>query len=290
MQKELQRPSPNRPQELLQDLLGNKEHLRQILTGENNKPFLEGEKRKIDNFGPQEKVIFLEQTFAILSDPNPRSQDKRDVALDLLRIIDLKSINPEKLKKSYLKAASNLKKNLNIDSDPWGEIHALLTAGKIIVPSIEDSRGITLTWKQIAIAFTGTDRQKILDDIKEIRQLMPSKFPELDSNVKILLKEGLRDQDIATQLGVKILDIHRSTSRLRNKGIRLGSFNRKKGKRQTEQQKQLFEAVKNLRNKGMGNLEIASVLGTPQEKIKSITRELILKGEIPPIYKPRKKV
>lgn len=290
MQKELPRPIPNRPQELLQDLFGNKEYLRQILIGKNNIPFLEQKKRRIDDLNPQEKVIFLEQTFAILSDPNPRSQDQRDVALDLLRIIDLKNIDPEKLKKSYLKAASNLKKNLNIDSDPYGEIHALLEAGKIIVPFIENSRNITQEWNRVAKAFTGLDRQKILDDIKEIRQLMPSKFLELDSNVKILLNEGLRDQDIATELGVEILDIQRSTSRLRGKGIKLGSFNRPKGRMQTEQQKQLFEAVKNLRNKGMGNLEIAKELETPISTIVDIARKLIRKGEILPIYKPRKKI
>lgn len=267
------------PTLLLQSILGNK-------------TVLEKAKQQINSLDPQEKVLFLEKTFAILSDPNPEYQNERDAALDILRVIDLTSLDRKKLEKTYVKAVSNLREDLNQDSDLYGEIDALLEAGKIIAPFIENSRAITQVWKHVAKVFTGDDHQKILDDIKEIKQLIPKTLSEFDIKVATLIKERLRNQEIAAKLSVTILEIKQSVSRLSNKGVKLKSFHRARGKMQTEQDKQLFEEVKGLRREGMGNLEISYKLTMPLQRIDNITHTLIARGEISRIKKsgPKKNI
>ena len=284
------------PTSYLQSILENKIFLKEVVTGGPGKTsILEQAQQQINSLDPQQKIIFLEETFAILSDPDPKHQDKRDAASELLNIMDLKSIDPKELVKTYIKAVSNLLEGLNQDSDPYGEIDALLQAGKTIASFIENSQGkITRLWNRVANTFIGGDRQKILDDIKEIKQLTLKTLSEFDAKVLMLVEKGQRNEGIAAELGVEIPDIQRSISRLRKGGIKLQSFNRGKGMMRTQQQTQLFEDVKDLRSRGMGNLEIASELTTPQKnitqkKINTITHELIRKGEIPSLYKSRKK-
>lgn len=221
----------DRPTQLIQGIFNDHELVKRLAVG-GNKDTLTEKATQINSFDPQEKVLFLEKTFAILSDSNPRSQDRRDAALNLLRVMDLTSVDPEGLKDSYLKAVRNLRENLNLDSDPYGEIHALLEAGKIIAPFIKNSKGIAQAWNPVANAFTRDDCQEILDDIEEIKQLTPKTFSESDARVLMLVEKGLQNQEIAAQLGVGILDIRRSLSRLKGKGIK---FLRKRGRTLTQQ-------------------------------------------------------
>lgn len=278
------------PTLLLQSILDNKIILKELVANHPKKAsILENAKRQINSLNQQEKVLFLKGTFAILSDPNPEHQNDRDAALGLLNIMDLKSINPKELTKTYIEAVSNLREDLNKDSDLYGEIHALLEAGKIIVPFIESSVGTTQAWNRVAKAFTGDDRQKILDDIKEIRQLIPKTLSEFDTKVTMFIGRGFSNQDIAIELKVTTPEIKRSAQRLGKRNMK--PF-RKRGTIQSQESKRLFAAVKDLRNKGMGNLEIANKLTIPHTKIEHIAKRLIAKGEIPRIKSsgPRKKV
>lgn len=219
----------DRPTELIQGIFNHPELVKRLVGGR-NKHILTEKAAQINAFDPQEKVIFLEKTFAILSNPDPLSQNQRDAGLDLLNVTDLADVDREKLKKSYLKAVYNLHKDLNRDSDPYGEIHALLEAGKIIAPFLENSRGVAISWNRVAKAFTGDDCQKILDDIKEIRLLIPKTFSEFDTNVAMHMKDGLRNQEIAEKLGVAPIEINRSISRLKNKDRDMKKFPRKRSR------------------------------------------------------------
>lgn len=252
-------------------------------------------KEQINSLTPQEKVIFLEKIFAILSNPDPtsQSQDRRDAVLDMLLVMDLTSINQEELKKTYVKAVFNLREGLNKDSDPYGEIHMLLEAGKTIAPFIgrRQGMGIATSWALIAKTFTGDDRQKILNDIEGIKKLLPRQVTEFDTNVAALLKNNMPNKDIARVLDVPETDVKRSIGRLIDKGLK-PSNKRRQGPRRSEQMQQLFEDVRDFRNQGMGNLKIASLTGTSPSMIGNIASKLIAKGEIPRIYNsgPKKKV
>lgn len=266
----------------LQSIFHNKTVITELVTNKPGKTsILEEAKQQINSRDLQEKVIFLGKIFVILSDPDTQSQNQRDAALDLLRVTDLTDVDPEKLKKTYAKAVSSLRENLTQDSDPYGEIHMLLEAGKTIAPFIANRQGIMQSWNHVAKAFTGDDRQKILDDIEEVRQLIPNRFSELDTNVEILINQGLRNQDIATKLHVTLTEIRGSVRRLNKRGVR---FSRETGRIRTKQREQLFKDVKDLRMKGMSNLEIAKRLTIPRETINNIASELLRKGEIPSIY------
>jgi hypothetical protein len=179
-------PNVDTAELILQSILENKAVLKEVVTeGQGKTSILEKAKQQINFLDPQQKILFLEKTFAILSDSNPQHQDKRDASLELLNIIDLKSIEPKELAKTYIKAVSNLRENLNQDSDIYGEIDALLQAGKTIVPFIENSKHhIAQPWNRVAKLFTGHDRQKILNDIEEIRQLIPGKSRRYQANKK----------------------------------------------------------------------------------------------------------
>lgn len=278
MKNELSTPSPNRPQEILKELVGDKKYFRQILIG--NKDFLEGKKEQIDHLDPQEKIIFLEKIFAILSDPDPLSVDQRDAGLELLSSMDLESVNRKKLEEVYRQAIKDLRENLSEDSDPYGEIHMLLEAGKIIAPFIEKNLGIIQSWRNVAKYFTGDNSQKISNDMAEIKQLIatPRKiFSEFDANVKIDVKNGLSDQAIAAKHGEDLKEVKKAIVRLRDKGMK---SNRQEGSKPTEEQKKLHENVKNLRNDHWGNLAIAKKLKEPYKTIVGITRKLIEEKEI----------
>lgn len=281
------------PTSLLRSIFDNETVLSDLVTDRPAKAsILEKAKQQINAFDPQEKVLFLEKIFAILSDPNPDSQNQREAALELLNVVDLKSINPKDLSKSYTKAVYDLWEDLNQDSDPYGEIHALLEAGKIIAPFIENGKAISRAWNPVAEAFVGDVRQKILDDIEKIRQLIPTTISEFDIKVRMyIIKERLRNLEIAVKLGVTELEVRLAAGRLRRKGL-LKSFPRPRGRMQTEQQKQLVEEVRDYRNKGTNNLAIAEALGITQEKVGGIAHILIGRGEIPRIKNsgPKKKV
>lgn len=227
----------------LQTIFDNKTDLKELVTGGPGKTsILERAKQQLNSFDPQEKIRFLKNIFAILSNPDRDYQNKRDCALELLNIMDLKSIDPKELTETYRKAVYNLQENLNQDSDPCGEIDALLEAGKIIAPFIKKNGNITRAWKLVADVFKGDgsdseddrqknlDRQKILNDIEEIRQLISKTLSEFDTKVLISAQRGLRNQQIAAELRVKIKDIQRSKYRIKNKGRGLKPSNRPEGK------------------------------------------------------------
>ena len=233
----------NLPTLILQSVLDNNTVIKELVTnGPRKKSILEEAGQQINSLEPQEKIIFLQETFAILSDSDHGYQDKRDAALELLNIMDLKSIDPKELTETYRKAVYNLQENLNQDSDPCGEIDALLEAGKIIAPFIKKNGNITRAWKLVADVFKGDgsdseddrqknlDRQKILNDIEEIRQLISKTLSEFDTKVLISAQRGLRNQQIAAELRVKIKDIQRSKYRIKNKGRGLKPSNRPEGK------------------------------------------------------------
>lgn len=207
---------------------------------------------KIDAAVSEQKFIFLTTTFGILSNPNPNSQDQRDLALDLLRIVDLKKFKPTILKGSYLEAVASLKKNWNENSDPYGEIHMLLEGGKIIAPFVKNVEAITQTWAQIASKFQEKDAQYIMNAVEEIKKLaltQPLK-PEPQAEIPLGKPEKIR--------------------------VRHG------GRKQNPQQAQLIETVKKMREIGMGNKEITRELNgkASYATVAGIASNLIRNGEI----------
>ena len=217
------------PALILQSILDNKTVVKELVTnGPGKTAILERAIQKINPLDEQEKIIFLEEIFVILSDPYA-SPDQRDAVLELLRTMDLTNVSQEGLRKTYVQEVSNLREGLIQDSDQYGTIYMLLEAGKTIAPFIENSQYITQAWKRVAKAFTEDDRQKILDDAEEIRQLIPNTFSEFDTKVLMLAEEGLRSREIAKQLKVPIKDVQRSKERLNDKGIEFRSLIYQKG-------------------------------------------------------------
>ena len=230
------------PELILQSFLEDNTVLKQLVTDEPGKIFiLQKARRQINSLDQQEKIIFLEKTFAILSDsdPNPNQQNQRDAALDLLRSMNLAGVNKEGLTKAYVEAVSNLREGLNQDSDPYGEIDALLEAGKTIAPFIKKRGPITQSWNRVANTFTGADHDKILDDIEEIRQLIPKTLSEFDTNVLIRIEKGQRNKKIADEFGVPLSSIQQSVRRIINKGMMIP---RESEKMPTKQENNLMMA------------------------------------------------
>lgn len=227
----------DRPEKLLPDIFDgdqfNSTLVRQLntkLVYRKYKDTILAEKaNQINALYPETKLIFIGKIFGILSDPDPRYQDQRSTGLHLLGVINLESVDSKKLKENYMKSLSDLKENPNNDSGSYGEIYALLEAGKIIAPFLKNTQGILQEWDRIAKLFKkdSEDYQAIHEGIKEIRQQGASEF---DKRIAELIGERMSNKDIASKLQINELDVKRSTSRLHKRGF---TSNRKHGRQPT---------------------------------------------------------
>lgn len=296
MRTELVHPT-DRPTQFLQRLDDKEFCIKLITTNGDKDALLEGLKRNIFDFTSLEKISLLKGVLNYLSDEGEESwrQNRRDAGLEVLRLVDLTSLTPQELTNislQYIRTVYAVNEALN--PNLYGEIDALLEAGKIIAPAMSrDSYGMHVAkgWRTVASRFTEPEQTYILCKSREIQGRMPksNKPPsDLEQEVTELANQGLSNKEIAAKLKVKTKKVYELIKRLSNNGTVF--VDRPPGRRQTEQNRQLSDTIKTLRLEGMGNTLIARSQNIPINKVTSLGRRLVQKGEIPAIYKPRKKV
>lgn len=268
----------DRPNSLIAITLKNKGNLRQLLTDSGNKDTLLGKIRQdMDSFDPQEKLSFFRSTLNVLSDGKSWNQDQRDVALELLKLLDLQKIEGKEIKEYYLISVDAL----SLDADPYGEIDALLTAGKIVAPFIPYSAAtngkIDRAWAIVILRCPEDDRQKILDDVAQIKELIPSQDSVFDQQVQTLAQNHQPDNEIAQALKADPDEVARAIDRLKKRGVRIP---RRYGAKYKKDFPELLERVKTLREQNMPNLQIRSTLDIPDSALSLCIKILIERGEI----------
>lgn len=278
----------DRPTQVLRSLDSKEFCLKIITTNKDKDTILQGLRHDMSDFTSLEKTSLVIGIFTILSklDPGGEKQHQRTAGLDVLSLVDLTSLTTQEsnsIAMHYVETVSQM----DADHDPLGEIDAFLEAGKIIAPFISNFRlYLSRRWRTVASRFTGDEREHILNKREEIKQRMPSRPNEFDQQVEGLAKQGAFNKDIAKMLQTTPIEVNRAIHRLYKKDI---SLSRPKGRQLNEQEQQDYLRVKELRNTGIGNTEIARQLNLPTSRLNYMVRVLSQKGEIELLKRGRRK-
>lgn len=130
--------------------------------------------RKITCLNPQDRVAFVAQILHGLSrDDDEWGLDKRDAAIELLQLVNFEEMSRGHLLLIYTKTVVFQDQT----ADPYGSIHSLLEAGKIIAPYLfpEEAtrKRIDGVWRAVAAFFDGVDRSYINDGRENILSAIP---------------------------------------------------------------------------------------------------------------------
>lgn len=169
------------------DSINNPTTLNNLLKeGPKKSTLLDDVKKQLKEYTPQESSQFLKTLLTSLaSDDSEHSQDKRDVLIEILPLIDLSSLKSEELLDLYEESLSLL----TPESDPLGTVFSIIEAGKIMAPYFPSSPE---TEKRITAYFEGlkwplhVERdyrhiiQKELSDLFKQIPLEPSKRVDKD--------------------------------------------------------------------------------------------------------------
>jgi hypothetical protein len=122
-------------------------------------------------------------------------QNRRDGAIELLRLVDLEGVDKRQISKAYLTTVSALDGN----SDPLGEIDALLKAGEMIVPFMPTYRQrVATAWNKAASSFPTEEDQEaylyfdILKRVQEMECNIPLQLSNFEEQVTTLATRGFQ--------------------------------------------------------------------------------------------------
>ena len=158
----------------LERTLGNKEVCTGLNTTNRNgatEAMIREIQKELEDFSPKDKARLVKHLFSTMADTGGSSevQNRRDGALELLKLVDLEGVNKQQIATAYLKTVSTLDSN----SDPVGEIDALLKAGEMIVPFMPTYRQkVAAAWNKAASSFpTEKDQEAYLDILKRVQEM-----------------------------------------------------------------------------------------------------------------------
>lgn len=212
------------PTELfLQRTLGNEEVCRLLITPNRSgatEAIIGRIQKNLDDFTRHDKARLVKHLFTFMADTGDSSkvQSKRDGALELLMLVDLEGVDKRQISNAYLTTVSAL----DGDSDPLGEIDALLNAGKMIAPFIPTYRQkVTNAWNKVASSFATDEKthDDILKRVQEMEYNMPPQLPNFEERVATLANRGFSNSQIREELSASPKEVRNAITRLIRKGL-----------------------------------------------------------------------
>lgn len=209
---------------LLQRTLGNEEVCRRLITTNRNRAteaMIREIEQDLEDFSLQDKARLVKHLFTVMADTGGSSevQNRRDGAIELLKLVDLEGVDKRQISKAYLTTVSALDGN----SDPLGEIDALLRAGKMIMPFIPTyRRGVIGAWNNVASSFaTEKDQEAYLDILKRAQEMecnIPPQLSNFEEQVAALATGGLSNSQIQEELSASPKEVGNTIARLTRRG------------------------------------------------------------------------
>jgi len=158
----------------LQRTLGDKEVCSRLIATNRNgatEAMIGKIEQDLEDFNRQDKARLVKHLFTVMADTGGSSevQNRRDGAIELLKLVDLEGVDKQQISKAYLTTVSAL----DSSSDPLGEIDALLKAGEMIVPFMPTYRQkVATAWNKVASSFpTEKDQEAYLDILKRVQEM-----------------------------------------------------------------------------------------------------------------------
>lgn len=198
-------PSGIEPHVLFLDsTVGNAGTRRQILRNEGDKDvILGGIKKELQTYDDQITKLLVQNIFNNLVDGAAWNQDQRDCVLQIFPLINLGAIEPKILAKYYSSSLDKLKN----DADPYGEIDAILQAGKIIAPYITQHRiMIGHRLNRLRTDFNKDEEAYayIHNIQEEIEAIMLPPLSDIETEVKVLAVGGNTQKEMSKILNISI--------------------------------------------------------------------------------------
>lgn len=175
---------PNdRPTILFENVIGDQTVNKLISGKEDSEEFFDTLSTEIQAFSSSELRALMRLTLNGLSTENEYwSQDRRDILLDFITLIDPQKIRPELLLQDYLQVVNTQ----NEHSDPYGTIYQLLEAGDFIasyLPIGQNTRNqVNTAWNLIAEKFEGEDKEYIEKEKNNLLARIPLGAAQLMGN------------------------------------------------------------------------------------------------------------
>lgn len=262
---------------LLDGILRDSEQCSILLTGNNDDKRRIAERLSFEiGNDPAVHVALVGAIIGILSQETDRIDvDMRDAAIALLQqpaIADLLPVQHEALFRAYCEALNRQ----TSENDPFsGSIAHLLEAGMFLTPYFPQD---DLTREQlkhllhnVAGQFSGAEREHIAGYIPEMLERMTFSGAR-DARVLYWREQKLKNKEIAQKLGVKDHSIEQSVGRLMSDGKLRG--------RREGVSAELLSSVKEFRNQGYTNVNIANKLNVGEATLKEAVSQLVTGGEI----------
>lgn len=204
----------------LQRTLGNEEVCRRLITTNRNRAtetMIREIEQDLGDFSLQDKARLVKHLFSTMADTGGSSevQNRRDGAIELLKLVDLEGVDKRQIFKAYLTTVSALDGN----SDPLGEIDALLKGGEMIVPFMPTYRQkVATAWNKAASSFpTEKDQKAYLDILKRVQEMecnIPPQLSNFEERVAQLATSGLSNSQIQTALSASPREVLNTIARL----------------------------------------------------------------------------
>jgi len=204
--------------------------------------------------------------------------NKRDGAFTILTdqaMTPIIEANASFVANAYLEAISLQ----TYKNDPFsGSIDVLLETGKEIIPYLsldpDLKKQIVKAWRKIINKLPLVDeKDQIESGLKKLKYVMSSRWAR-DNRVEELKNKGLKNPEIAKELGYSVGTVNNSVRSLKDQR-RIVEENGS-----SERIIERDNRVEELRNKGLKNPEIAKELGCPKSQVNNSIQRLLKQGRI----------